>query len=57
MDFDHSGTEDTLPDPESFERPPAVVQVIVQRRKRMLQGDSSRTASKRPKKVLSRLLD
>ena len=51
------GEEDTLPDPEKYERPPAVVQVIVQRRKRKNVEDLARTSSKRVKKVPSRLLD
>ena len=51
------GEEDTLPDPEKYERPPAVVQVIVQRRKRKNVEDLARTTSKRAKKVPNRLLD
>ena len=49
--------EDTLPDPERYERPPAIVQVIVQRRKRKNVEDLARTSSKRAKKVPNRLLD
>ena len=52
-----ASSEPDLPDPERCERPPAVVQVIVQRKKQKNREISTRPASKRARKAPARLLD
>ena len=52
-----ASSEPDLPDPERCERPPAVVQVIVQRKKQKNREISTRPASKQTRKAPARLLD